>query len=212
MTIFHSSIPRGRTRSGEPIELPTHQRGRRAGLATALKNSLDPNRIATKLDETQALRGYLLPLRIETARGCILVLNTYLPPDDTHRELIMGLIGSWIRNNRKQGEPILLGGDLNAAWMITDRPTHKLTARDTRTRQWLTTLELKPTDLWLTLQPQEHSYETHHSNVTESTHCSRVDDWLFPSSNNLGISDTVFPTRTQVISEIPHTSDRTTIQ
>ena len=60
MTAFHSSIPRGRTRSGKPIELPTHQRGCRAGLATALKNSLDPNRIATKLDETQALRGYLL--------------------------------------------------------------------------------------------------------------------------------------------------------
>ena len=92
MTVFHSSIPRGRTRSGKTIELPTHHRGRRAGLATALKNSLDPNRIATKLDETQALKGYLLPLRIETARGCILVLNTYLPPDDTHRELIMGLI------------------------------------------------------------------------------------------------------------------------
>ena len=60
MTAFHSSIPRGRTRSGKPIELPTHQRGRRAGLATALRNSLDPNRIATRLDETQALRGYLL--------------------------------------------------------------------------------------------------------------------------------------------------------
>ena len=45
MTIFHSSIPRGRTRSRIPVELPTHQRGRRAGLATALKNSLDPNRI-----------------------------------------------------------------------------------------------------------------------------------------------------------------------
>jgi exonuclease III len=106
MTVFHSSIPRGRTRSGKPIELSTYQQGRRAGLATALKNSLDPNRIATKLDETQALRGYLLPLRIQTARGCILVLNTYLPPDDTHRELIMGLIGSWIGNNRKRGEPM----------------------------------------------------------------------------------------------------------
>jgi hypothetical protein len=33
MTVFHSSILRGRTRSGKPIELPTHQRGRRAGLA-----------------------------------------------------------------------------------------------------------------------------------------------------------------------------------
>jgi hypothetical protein len=50
-------------------------------------------------------------------------------------------------------------------------------------------------------------YETHHSNVTEGTHCSRVDDWLFPSSPDLGISETVFPTRTQVRSEIPHTSD-----
>ena len=87
----------------------------------------------------------------------MLVLNTYLPPDDTHRELIMDLIESWIRNNRKRGEPMLVGGDLNAAWMTTDIPTHKLTARDTRTRQWLTTLELKPTDLWLTLQPREHS-------------------------------------------------------
>ena len=85
MTTFHSSIPRGRTRSGKPVELPTHQRGRRAGLATALKNGLDPNRIATKLDETQALRGYLLPLRIETARGCILVLNTYRTCHQTTR-------------------------------------------------------------------------------------------------------------------------------
>ena len=57
MTAFHSSIPRGRTRSGKQIELPTHQRGHRAGLATALRNSLDPNRIATRLDETQELRG-----------------------------------------------------------------------------------------------------------------------------------------------------------
>jgi hypothetical protein len=43
--------------------------------------------------------------------------------------------------------------------------------------------------------------------VTEGTHCSRVDDWLFPSSPDLGISETVFPKRTQVRSEIPHTSD-----
>jgi hypothetical protein len=135
------------------------------------------------------------------------VLNPYLPPDDTHRELIMDLIGSWIGNNRKRGEPILLGGDLNAAWMTTDRPTHKLTARDNRTRQWFTTLELKPTYLWLTLQPREYSYETHHSNVTEGTHCSRVDDWLFFSSPDVGISETVFLTKTQVRSEIPHTSD-----
>ena len=135
MPVFHSSIPQGRTRSGKSVELPTHQRGRRAGLATALRNGLDPNRIATKLDETQTLRGYLLPLRVETTRGCILVLNIYLPPDDTHRDLIMGLVGSWVRSNRKQGEPILAGGDLNAAWMTTDRPSHKLTTRDTRTRQ-----------------------------------------------------------------------------
>ena len=91
--------------------------------------------------------------------------------------------------------------------MTTDRPTHKLTARDTRTRQWLTTLELKPTDLWLTLQPREHSYETHHSDVPGGTHCSRVDDWLFSTSQELGISDTVFPSRTHVRSDIPHTSD-----
>ena len=108
MTVFHSSIPRGRTRSGRSVELPTHQQGRRAGLATALRNSLDPNRIATKLSETQSLRGYLLPLRVETARGSMLVLNTYLPPDDTHGELIMDLIESWIHNNRKRGEPILI--------------------------------------------------------------------------------------------------------
>ena len=135
------------------------------------------------------------------------MLNMYLPPDDTHRALIMGLIGSWMRSNRKQGEPILTGGDLNAAWMSTDRPSRKLTTRDTRTREWLTTLELKPTDLWLALLPREHSYETHHSDVLEGTHCSRVDDWLFSTSQDLSISNTVFPSRTHVRSDIPHTSD-----
>jgi hypothetical protein len=44
-------------------------------------------------------------------------------------------------------------------------------------------------------------------NVTEGTHCSRVDNWLFLSSPELGISETVFPTRTQVKSEVPLTSD-----
>ena len=127
MTAFHSSVPRGRTRSGKPIDLPTHQRGRRAGLATALKNSLDPNRITTRLDETQALRGYLLPLRVETARGCILVLNTYLPPDDTHRELIMDLIESWIRNNRKRGEPMLVGRGRSQCSMDDNGQTHAQT-------------------------------------------------------------------------------------
>jgi hypothetical protein len=43
--------------------------------------------------------------------------------------------------------------------------------------------------------------------VTEGAHYSRVDDWLFLSSPDLGIRETVFPTRTQVRSEIPHTSD-----
>eukprot|EP00242_Pyramimonas_sp_CCMP2087_P004532 CAMPEP_0198206470 /NCGR_PEP_ID=MMETSP1445-20131203/10022_1 /TAXON_ID=36898 /ORGANISM="Pyramimonas sp., Strain CCMP2087" /LENGTH=78 /DNA_ID=CAMNT_0043879183 /DNA_START=66 /DNA_END=299 /DNA_ORIENTATION=- len=77
----------------------------------------------------------------------------------------MDHMGSWIERNRHQGEPMLLGGDLNAAWMTTDRPTHKLTTRDNRTRQWFTAQGFKPTDLWLTLQPREYSYETHHSNV-----------------------------------------------
>ena len=34
-----------------------------------------------------------------------------------------------------------------------------------------------------------------------------MDDWLFSASQGLGISDTVFPSRTHVRSDIPHTSD-----
>ena len=59
----------------------------------------------------------------------------------------------------------------------------------------------------MTFQPREHSYETHHSDVPGGTHFSKVDDWLFSTSQELGISNTVFPSRTHVRSDIPHTSD-----
>ena len=206
-TVYHSSVPRGRTRSGKPIDLPTYQQGHRAGLATAIKNSLGPHLMATRLEETQGLRGYLLPLRVQTQRGGILVINTYLPPDDTHRNLIMEQIHEWIRTHRKVGEPVLLGGDLNAAWMTGDRAAGRLTTRDTHYRRWATAIGFRPTDLWHKLTVRDHTYETHHADVVHGTHQSRIDDWLLLAAPEMGIADTVFPTRTEVRSDIPHTSD-----
>jgi len=113
--LYHSSLPRNRIRPGKRLEVPQHQQHNRAGVMIAIRAELSPTLKVERLTEPDNLRGYMLPLRVDTDRGKMLIINVYLPPDDRCREMIIHEMADWIDKHRHVGEPILMGGDFNAA-------------------------------------------------------------------------------------------------
>ena len=204
-TQYHSSIPKGTTRTNKDVPLPDHQRGM-AGVSTLVRDTLDPATRVTRLQEPAELRGYLLALRVHTARGDIVILNTYVPPEGQRRTRVLDLLCEWLATQIPVGEPILIGGDFNAAWMTYDKPLGRLTSQDTSYQRRMRALGLLPTDTWRAGTHRVHTYETHHA--TESSgDTSRIDDFLFSTDTGMRISPAVFPRLTKVYQDSAHTSD-----
>ena len=152
------------------------------------------------------LQGYAILLRVRTDRGHILLLNVYLTPDPEHRARLMDLTQEWVQTHRHTEEPLLVGGDLNAAWWDTDRTSGHLTRKDTEYQSWAESLGVEPTDLRHTPQTRPRSYISAHRQDAVGIGESRIDDFLF-STEELGLPSQTFPTNTQVHSDLPHTSD-----
>ena len=195
-TDYYSSLPANRTRGGKKIDLPAYQTHNKAGVVTLIHNSLCPTQNVERMEEPRNLQGYMVGLRLHTSRGSLLLINLYIPPKgnaaadqgDTPeygRDAVLEGVLEWTKAHRKRGEPILLGGDMNAAWAPQDRPvTRKLTNVDKEYREWTKKLGILPIDCYSQVEhPNEMRGLTYESGATDpsSGHMgsrSRIDDWL----------------------------------
>ena len=195
-TDYYNSLPANRTRGGKKIDLPAYQTHNKAGVVTLIHNSLCPTQNVERMGEPRNLQGYMVGLKLHTSRGSLLLINLYIPPKgnaaadqgDTPeygRDAVLEGVLEWTKAHRKRGEPILLGGDMNAAWAPQDRPvTRKLTNVDKEYREWTKKLGILPIDCYSQVEhPNEMRGLTYESGATDpsSGHMgsrSRIDDWL----------------------------------
>ena len=115
----------------------------------------------------------------------------------------------WLTDSRRQGEPLIVGGDLNAAWFAGDRYRGALTHADGEFKRWACELWIKPADLWHPVTEREHSYvsqATSGGRMTEGGGTSRVDDFLL-TVEGVGFSERVSCAPTSVMKDLTHTSD-----
>ena len=159
-TDYYSSLPANRTRGGKRVNLPAYQTHNKAGVVTLIHNSLCPAQNVERIEEPRNLQGYMVGLRLHTSRGSLLLINLYIPPKERTTEdrgdtpeygrnaVLKGVL-EWTKAHRKRGEPILLGGDMNAAWAPQDRPiTRKLTNEDKEYKEWTRKLGILPVDCY----------------------------------------------------------------
>jgi len=223
-TCYFSSLPANTTRSGKPREdIPVHQKHNRAGVSILAHNSLNPTQNMSRIQEPNDLQGYAICLRWKTTRGTLLLVNAYLPPPehtrDTHnqelreetRHRIMRQISGWITAERRTGEPVIMGGDMNAAWYPHDRRrTARLNTEDKKYMTWAKQQQLRPADTLHTRNPQrqttfESRSTTDDNNMTGTT--SRIDDWLVSVREPGAQYQAELPRITETHHDLTHTSD-----
>eukprot|EP00959_Pyramimonas_sp_CCMP1952_P453130 9467737-Pyramimonas_sp.AAC.1 len=201
-TDYYSSLPANRTRSGKKIDLPTYQTHNKAGVATLIHNSLCPTQSVERIEEPQNLQGYMVGLRLHTSRGSLLLINLYIPPKGSDvagqgntpefgREAVLKGVLEWTKTHRRGGEPLILGGDMNAAWAPKDRPiTRTLTSADKAYKAWTRQLGILPIDCFSQMEnPNAARGLTYESGATDPTSGSksRIDDWLATLEGSLGL-------------------------
>eukprot|EP00959_Pyramimonas_sp_CCMP1952_P028004 587733-Pyramimonas_sp.AAC.1 len=159
-TDYYSSLPANRTRGGKKIDLPAYQTHNKAGVVTLIHNSLCPTQNVERMEEPRNLQGYMIGLRLHTSRESLLLINLYIPPTGSAtadqgntpkfgREAVLEGVLEWTKAHRRGGEPILLGGDMNAAWAPQDKPvTRKLTNVDKEYKTWTRKLGILPVDCY----------------------------------------------------------------
>ena len=162
-------------------------------------------------------------MRLKTERGTLLLTNVYLPPQQAHadeqgelhttsnRHRIMQEISAFIKTNQRKNEPIIMSGDMNAAWYPTDRhSTDNFTTDDRAYHEWASTLKLRPVDA---LYPNKYNRLTTYE--SRSTKCdnkvtgasSRIDDWLITTPDAQDTREQEYPDPPRPYRNLEHMSD-----
>ena len=88
-----------------------------------VKRSFAEGREVGVVGATPGTQGYALSLQVSTDRGRMVLTNLYLPPEtgDGCREEVMREVREHLEEVGGADFPVVVGGDMNAAWMLTDR-------------------------------------------------------------------------------------------
>ena len=149
-TVYHSSLPRTHTRGARKAKvLPPHHVRDRAGVATLVKESLLRDGSVEVVGATPGSQGYALSLRLETNRGRVVLTNLYVPPEagDGCRVRVLEEIEGHLGEVGGMDFPVIVGGDMNAAWLPGDRGPGGLTPTDKGYKKWACAQGLCPVDM-----------------------------------------------------------------